>query len=1205
MSFDCSRFNFAPTNDFLGVVSQQGRVQLDSEINELQAQFARRIQAGSLDTLGRAVYPLTTPNAFKITSVRQADGTYRVRIGAGRMYVDGLLVENHGVLPPAFTVRATSNLDSPASCGIQISPGSDPSEFSLELVQRLADGITKPLGSTPPVTLDGFQAALSAEPDLASRIQIQDVASGVEPLPSPPNGLYLFKPVGTGFAVTIPSTSNVQWDPALAEPSGSPQPAPPDADVDFAQQPYLPGSPYNLDGHDYPVPPNSGPFLFYLDVWKRPVTYLQRPDLVEKAVGVDTTGRIQIAWQVKRLDLPNQNSPPVDCDTDIPEWDDLAGPPAGRLTTGVVQSSPSGPCCLTPNTGYTGLENQLYRVEIHRPGTALSSVTAPSNSQALAQGTLPPSIATFKWSRDNGSVATSVLGISSTTYNGKPVGVLALESLGRDQVLGFNPGDWIELTDDYQELAGNAGTLYQIETVDPGNRTVTLNAAVDATAFPTISADGQLDPTRHTRIRRWDQKGKVYLSDGKTIWVDLDASGTGDIPVPAPGTTLVLENGVTVTFDLDLSGAPSNYTAPDALTRTFRIGDHWSFAARAADGPLELLNQAPPQGVHHHYARLAIVSFPGQPTDCPDCRVPFPPAECGCDLKLHNQHLHGWGVVCGLQVHCAGDRTLVNINSGHAIVCDGTDVLLKSPKDFPIVAQAKALSLLNPQDSGSVVIELTADPQGQPVFTAAAPPVDPAQTFLQQILEGTIWNDFYQQCLQPLLTYYNAHFGANTKDTKLVPDNKRRLTAAINLLYQFSNAPAGSRVWLSAAEHKLLQKAYNDLLAVLGSQTFCAIKDNLVPFPDYPFSALNITAWFGNAPLVGARISPDGRAIIAFDNGTSGNFYLLDAKSGEMTATLSLTNASPLTVRDVLVFGPATAPKLLVAATGGGNTTLAVFDLKSQRLARTPQVFPQVEVSRLEAWPSDTTHALAIVVGKGLCRFNLANFNTDSLAQPFASFNATGHLVLSGNLVAATAAADGATTTPYTSVSIGLLTRAGGELRNVELRGLDGTPAQGTDGLVIVSAAPNQKTATVYVGVNAATNSTSKRVLGLQMGGRATNAELRLPTSGPVAFASNGQQLLVALADECQVLWIDPAKNVVDPSQARRRKSPPWHSPRAPGLSRRNLHLRKWFWPAKAPPAPPAREPSRSWQSIASAKASRSSPPTSSAWLPLRLISPR
>ena len=98
MSFDNSRFIFNPFNDYSSVVMPQGRVQLDADWNEFLAEIARRIQAGTLDTMGRAVYPATTPDAFYISP---SDTPWVVNIGQGRMYVDGLLAENHGPIGAA------------------------------------------------------------------------------------------------------------------------------------------------------------------------------------------------------------------------------------------------------------------------------------------------------------------------------------------------------------------------------------------------------------------------------------------------------------------------------------------------------------------------------------------------------------------------------------------------------------------------------------------------------------------------------------------------------------------------------------------------------------------------------------------------------------------------------------------------------------------------------------------------------------------------------------------------------------------------------------------------------------------------------------------------------------------------------------------------------------------------------------------------
>jgi len=92
-------------------------------------------------------------------------------------------------------------------------------------------------------------------------------------------------------------------------------------------------------------------------------------------------------------------------------------------------------------------ENQLYRVEIHQAGTPISGTpTYP----------VPSGTATFKWSRDNASVATGVTAITATTSSGgSPASQLTVLTTGRDDVLSFSPGDWIEITDDYLELGGN------------------------------------------------------------------------------------------------------------------------------------------------------------------------------------------------------------------------------------------------------------------------------------------------------------------------------------------------------------------------------------------------------------------------------------------------------------------------------------------------------------------------------------------------------------------------------------------------------------------------------------------------------------------------------------------------------------------------------------------------------------------------------
>ena len=271
---------------------------------------------------------------------------------------------------------------------------------------------------------------------------------------------------------------------------------------------------------------------------------------------------------------------------------------SGLLTVAPVTSTPSGPCCLTDNTGYTGPENQHYRIEIHKPG--------------------PIGTATFKWSRDNASVETEVTGITAVNNSVKVnASQLTVTSMGRDQVLGFRPGNWIEILDDVLELAGLSGELHRIDTIDLAGRTITLDAPVSATNFPAPS--NLTDPARHTRIRRWDQSGKVFEIDGTTVVTDLGANGsTGDIPIPAADTAILLEYGISAAFDVSASGG------------VFNAGDFWTFIART-DGSLGRLRKAEPRGIHHHYTPLAIVDF--STGTASDCRVEWKPGSetaCGC-----------------------------------------------------------------------------------------------------------------------------------------------------------------------------------------------------------------------------------------------------------------------------------------------------------------------------------------------------------------------------------------------------------------------------------------------------------------------------------------------------------------------------------------------------------------------------------------------
>lgn len=332
-----------------------------------------------------------------------------------------------------------------------------------------------------------------------------------------------------------------------------------------------------------PNPPSSvGPHLAFLDVWERELGAAEDPEVVEPAVGVDTANRLQTVWAVRILENVGSG---VTCDSDwesVTEWTNRTRPSGARLTSAAKGGgAPPDPCHVAPTGGYRGVDNRLYRVEVHDDG----------------RGNGPPS---FKWSRDNGAVAAEVRSISNATQAVVTVGV---RRVGRDGELRFREGDWIELTDDERELSGQPGVMGKIA---PGGVDAQAN---ELTLIGPLT--GSVNTSRHARARRWDQQQGV------------NSDGVIEIGNTPSATPFELEHGVQVSFDLEAPG-------------TFQVGDYWVFAARAGaeEGTVEELDREPPRGIRHHYCRLAIIEN-GAPTDCRVLYPPDPPgalACCDCDI---------------------------------------------------------------------------------------------------------------------------------------------------------------------------------------------------------------------------------------------------------------------------------------------------------------------------------------------------------------------------------------------------------------------------------------------------------------------------------------------------------------------------------------------------------------------------------------------
>ena len=70
-------------------------------------------------------------------------------------------------------------------------------------------------------------------------------------------------------------------------------------------------------------------------------------------------------------------------------------------------------------------------------------------------------MATFKWSRDNASVETTIEQIAGN--------LLTVADVGSDDVLGFAGQQWVEVVDDESSLQGRPNALAQIDKVDPAS----------------------------------------------------------------------------------------------------------------------------------------------------------------------------------------------------------------------------------------------------------------------------------------------------------------------------------------------------------------------------------------------------------------------------------------------------------------------------------------------------------------------------------------------------------------------------------------------------------------------------------------------------------------------------------------------------------------------------------------------------------------
>jgi hypothetical protein len=293
--------------------------------------------------------------------------------------------------------------------------------------------------------------------------------------------------------------------------------------------------------------PVAGDYLVYLSVTERHITFVNDDDIREKALGdgVDTTSRTKVVALLSAVAVDNLSK------LTGKDLDDAIKAALGKLRPGndspkmraSVKESEANPhdvCSVPPFAQFRGDGNQLYRVEIHAPSKG-------------GKG------ATFKWSRENGSV---VFPVTKAAVGNK----VSINRFGRDGRFTLRKGDWVEFEDDELIASDESLELARVESVDADS--VTLDTAPPVKAAKKNESFGT-DQSLHPLLRRWDHatgstysKGAIAIQDEKQVYP--------------------LEQGIQVEFH--------------AEGQEYVRGDYWVIPARTLLGDIEWPKEAPKPG---------------------------------------------------------------------------------------------------------------------------------------------------------------------------------------------------------------------------------------------------------------------------------------------------------------------------------------------------------------------------------------------------------------------------------------------------------------------------------------------------------------------------------------------------------------------------------------------------------------------------------